>query len=172
MKGGTPLVPGLTDRVTGGGGWPESVWECKQMPAGALGTGGSPVPLMSRQVELTLHPSPPQSYQRPDPIPPPQTHTHRAQPPISQSPRSTQQLLLFRCRVQSGQCSPLNAGVCGRMCGSLKIPICCPWLSASGAVASDAGRELLRLFPILVDFHVQGLEGVTYLCKKWRHLFF
>lgn len=25
MKGGTPLVPGLTDRVTGGGGWPESV---------------------------------------------------------------------------------------------------------------------------------------------------
>lgn len=49
MKGGTLLVPSLSDRVTGGGGWPESVFlfvsasKCEQ----GLGDGGSPVLLMS-----------------------------------------------------------------------------------------------------------------------------
>lgn len=94
------------------------------------------------------------------PIPP---LCQRPYPPspttISQSPHSTQQLLLFHFTVQSGQRSPPNAPVCGGVCGSLKIPICCPWLGARGAGNSRLwcrnSRELLRLF-FLFGFHAHG----------------
>lgn len=61
-KRGTLLVPSLSGGVTGGGGRPQSVWVCKQIPAGALGTRGF---TCSAHV-LTGRTLPP--YHRPHPI--------------------------------------------------------------------------------------------------------
>lgn len=140
-------APCWCDRVTGGGGWRESV--CLFVSASkcepGLGDGGSPVLLMSWQVG----PPAPSSN---DPTPKPPTT-------ISQSPRSTQQASFIPSYGSIWSAQPPNGPVCGRMCGSLKSPICCPWLGARGAGNSRLwcrkSRELLRLF-FLVDVNAQG----------------
>lgn len=93
--------------------WRGLAWVCLRVQANASGglgdrgftcsthvpTGRAHPPPLPTSILPTTRPYPPFPTPR-------HTHTHRAQPPISQSPRSTQQLLLFRRRVQSGQCSP------------------------------------------------------------------
>lgn len=91
VKGGTLLVPSLSGGVTGGGGRPQSVWVCKQIPAGALGTGGftcSAHVLTGRTLPSYHHPHPilHKKKKRRRPRPPPTHPPTQPQPLISQPP--------------------------------------------------------------------------------------
>lgn len=122
----------------------------------ALGTGGSPVLLMSWQVGPTLT--------SPNPTP---LHCH---PVPTQHP--TVSFIPSQGSIWSVQ--PHYAPVRGWMCGSLKIPICCPWLGARGA---GNGRLWCRKYRGIVEallpgwFSCSGLESAAwYLCWKLREL--
>lgn len=118
--------------------------ECKQRRAGPWGRGVH----LFHSCPDRYNPSPSAS----DPTP---QLNHR----YTQSLRSAPKVSFIPSQGSIWSAQPPYAPVCGWMCGSLKIPICCPWLDArragNGRLCCRKYRGLLRLC-FLVEFHAQG----------------